>query len=169
MPFAIAWQMFAIDKTKTIYTSTSAYRQLRLDGQSQKEDRKAALNAALGGMWHEERAHSAFQVGNTCVRSGEGVENLERIVFHCPHWNKERCEAGLPSHAQEAQACVRLHGLLPAPPPGALPAHEPPLVMRAGVHTVWTDGSGRHSSNPHFRRCGERCWLALPWLSAIGL
>eukprot|EP00971_Amphidinium_carterae_P205425 4076908-Amphidinium_carterae.1 len=28
--------------------STSAYRQLKLDGQSQKEDRKAALNAALG-------------------------------------------------------------------------------------------------------------------------
>eukprot|EP00971_Amphidinium_carterae_P257148 5105284-Amphidinium_carterae.1 len=28
--------------------STSAYQQLKLDGQSQKEDRKAALNAALG-------------------------------------------------------------------------------------------------------------------------
>eukprot|EP00971_Amphidinium_carterae_P205631 4080529-Amphidinium_carterae.1 len=42
--------------------------------------------------------------------------------------------------------------------------------MKAGVHTVWTDGSGRHSSNPHFKRCGvgyvtdtgERSWLALP-------
>eukprot|EP00971_Amphidinium_carterae_P199309 3955320-Amphidinium_carterae.1 len=44
-----------------------------------------------------------------------------------------------------APACVRrLHGLLPAPPLGLLPAHEPPLVMKAGVHTVWTDGSGRH-------------------------
>eukprot|EP00971_Amphidinium_carterae_P249088 4944270-Amphidinium_carterae.1 len=60
--------------------------------------------------------------------------------------------------------------LLPAPPPGLLPAHEPALVMKAGVRTVWTDGSGRHSSNPHFRRCGvgyvtdtgERCWMALP-------
>eukprot|EP00971_Amphidinium_carterae_P331519 6465140-Amphidinium_carterae.2 len=38
------------------------------------------------------------------------------------------------------------------------------------VGTVWTDGSGRHSSNPHFRRCGvgyvtvtgERVWLPLP-------
>eukprot|EP00971_Amphidinium_carterae_P105814 2095492-Amphidinium_carterae.1 len=49
----------------------SADRQLKLDGQSQKEDRKAALNAALGGVWHEERAHSAFQVGDTCVRCGE--------------------------------------------------------------------------------------------------
>eukprot|EP00971_Amphidinium_carterae_P274877 5454101-Amphidinium_carterae.1 len=69
-------------------------------------------------------------------------------------------------------ACVRLHGLrlLPAPPPGVIPAHEPALLMKAGVHTVWTDGSGRHSSNPHFRKCGvgyvtdigERFWLALP-------
>eukprot|EP00971_Amphidinium_carterae_P276863 5494601-Amphidinium_carterae.2 len=91
---------------------------------------------------------SKLQVGDTCVRCGEGVENLEHIVHHCPHWSKERCESGLPSHAQEAPACVRLHGLLPAPPRGAFPGHEPPLVMRAGVHTVWTDGSGRHSSNP---------------------
>eukprot|EP00971_Amphidinium_carterae_P137256 2719583-Amphidinium_carterae.1 len=50
---------------------TSAYRQLKLDGQSQKEERKAALNAALGGVWHEERSHSAFQVGDICVRCGE--------------------------------------------------------------------------------------------------
>eukprot|EP00971_Amphidinium_carterae_P004869 97399-Amphidinium_carterae.1 len=42
--------------------------------------------------------------------------------------------------------------------------------MKAGVRSVWTDGSGRHSSNAHFRRCvvgkvtdtGERCWMALP-------
>eukprot|EP00971_Amphidinium_carterae_P345662 6486743-Amphidinium_carterae.2 len=30
-------------------------------------------------------------------------------------------------------------------------SHEPALASRLGVHT---DGSGRHSSNPHFRRCG---------------
>eukprot|EP00971_Amphidinium_carterae_P296345 5886583-Amphidinium_carterae.1 len=38
--------------------------------------------------------------------------------------------------------------------------------------TVWTDGSGSHSSNPHFRRCGvgyytdtgESVWLPLPGL-----
>eukprot|EP00971_Amphidinium_carterae_P223733 4439128-Amphidinium_carterae.1 len=122
-----------------------------------KEDRKAALNAALGGVWHEERAHSAVQVGDICVRCGEEVENLEHIVLHrlhCPHWNKERREACLPSHTAVAPACVRLHGLLPAPGPGLLPAHEPALVSKAGVNTVWTDGLGKHSSNPHFRRCG---------------
>eukprot|EP00971_Amphidinium_carterae_P207680 4120927-Amphidinium_carterae.2 len=48
--------------------------------------------------------------------------------------------------------------------------------MRRGVHTVWTDGSGRHSNNPHFRRCGvgystdteERAWLPLPGCLAAG-
>eukprot|EP00971_Amphidinium_carterae_P021176 418057-Amphidinium_carterae.1 len=42
------------------------------------------------------------------------------------------------------------------------------LVVRLGVHkkcTVWTDGPGRYSSNPHFRGVGyvtdtgERVWL----------
>eukprot|EP00971_Amphidinium_carterae_P325222 6455391-Amphidinium_carterae.1 len=44
-----------------------SFRQLKLDGQSQKEERKVALNAALGGKWFEARAHSAFQVGDLCV------------------------------------------------------------------------------------------------------
>eukprot|EP00971_Amphidinium_carterae_P225479 4472357-Amphidinium_carterae.1 len=51
--------------------STAAYRQLKLDGQSQKEDRKAAVNAALGGVWHEERAHSALAC--RLMRSKPGV------------------------------------------------------------------------------------------------
>eukprot|EP00971_Amphidinium_carterae_P185405 3681270-Amphidinium_carterae.1 len=50
--------------------------------------------------------------------------------------------------------------------------HELALVSILGVHTVWTDGSGRHSSNPHFRRCGfgyytdigESVWLPVPGL-----
>eukprot|EP00971_Amphidinium_carterae_P195769 3884800-Amphidinium_carterae.2 len=134
--------------------SCAVLEQLKFDGQSQNEDRKAALNAALGGVWHGERVHSAFQDGDTCVRCGEAVENLEHLVHHCPDWNKERRESGLPIHVLEAPPCVRLHGLLPAPPAGAVPTHEPASVMRRGMHTVWTDGSGRHSSNPHFRRCG---------------
>eukprot|EP00971_Amphidinium_carterae_P081283 1608076-Amphidinium_carterae.1 len=97
--------------------STSAYKQLKLDGQSQKEDRKVALNAALGVVWHEEYGRSAFQVGDTCVRCGEAVENLEHVVHHCPHLNKERRESGLPTHALEAPACVRLHGLFGRVPP----------------------------------------------------
>eukprot|EP00971_Amphidinium_carterae_P328271 6460055-Amphidinium_carterae.1 len=44
--------------------------------------------------------------------------------------------------------------LLPAPRLLVLLTHEPALVNRAGVGTVWTDGSGRHSSDPQHRRCG---------------
>eukprot|EP00971_Amphidinium_carterae_P245723 4879687-Amphidinium_carterae.1 len=32
--------------------------------------------------------------------------------------------------------------------------HEPPLASRLGAHTAWANGFGRHSNNPHFRRCG---------------
>eukprot|EP00971_Amphidinium_carterae_P045146 888379-Amphidinium_carterae.2 len=33
-------------------------------------------------------------------------------------------------------------------------SHQPVLVNRIGVVTVWTDGSGRHSDDPQHRRCG---------------
>eukprot|EP00971_Amphidinium_carterae_P193808 3845547-Amphidinium_carterae.1 len=41
----------------------------------------------------------------------------------------------LPEHAAVAPACVRLHGLLPAPGPGLLPAREPDLIPKLGVTT----------------------------------
>eukprot|EP00971_Amphidinium_carterae_P299767 5955908-Amphidinium_carterae.1 len=44
-------------------------------------------------------------------------------------------------------------GLLPAPRLPAIRTFEPVLANRAGVVTVWTDGSGRNSSDPHHRRC----------------
>eukprot|EP00971_Amphidinium_carterae_P235767 4678991-Amphidinium_carterae.1 len=82
---------------------------------------------------------SGTLLGPCAPKCGEAVENLEHIVHHCLHWNKKCRESGLPIHGLEASACVRLHGLLPAPPPGAVPTHEPALVVRHGVHTVWTD------------------------------
>eukprot|EP00971_Amphidinium_carterae_P144037 2854332-Amphidinium_carterae.1 len=73
-----------------------------------------------------------------------GANNIG--FHHCPHWHKKRREFGLPASAQQAPACVRLDGFLPAP----LPTHEPALVFRQNVDTVWTDGFGRHSSKPLF-------------------
>eukprot|EP00971_Amphidinium_carterae_P300434 5969343-Amphidinium_carterae.2 len=49
-------------------------------------------------------------------------------------------------HASLCQvACYRLP---------AIRTYEPALVHRVGVVTVWTDASGRHSSDPQHRRCG---------------
>eukprot|EP00971_Amphidinium_carterae_P299045 5941136-Amphidinium_carterae.1 len=59
--------------------ATQSLRQLKLDGQSQKDSVTSALNAALGGVWHEVRANSVFEVGDMCVRCGEAVEDFEHI------------------------------------------------------------------------------------------
>eukprot|EP00971_Amphidinium_carterae_P250393 4970908-Amphidinium_carterae.1 len=73
---------------------------------------------------------------------------LEHIVHHCPAWAAERREAALAASALDAPPCVKMHGLLPAPHKQGIITHEPALASRPGVHIVWTDGSGRHSSNP---------------------
>eukprot|EP00971_Amphidinium_carterae_P327379 6458705-Amphidinium_carterae.3 len=106
-----------------------------------------------------------------CVRCGEAVEDLEHIVHHCAAWAAERREVVLPACALEAPPCVKLHGLLPAPQRQVVLNHEPALASRLGVRNVWTDGSGRHSSNPHFRRCrvGYYYYSALTWAEAIRL
>eukprot|EP00971_Amphidinium_carterae_P297526 5911202-Amphidinium_carterae.1 len=72
--------------------ANQALRQLKHDGQNQKNNVKTALNAALGGAWHVARVHSVFEVGELCVRCGEAVEDLEHIVHHCPAWVAERRE-----------------------------------------------------------------------------
>eukprot|EP00971_Amphidinium_carterae_P087110 1723173-Amphidinium_carterae.1 len=82
------------------------------------------------------------------------VENLSHIVSRCPHWHKERRQVELPEDDQTVPACVKLHGLLLAAKVPSVITHEPVLVHRTGVTTVWTDGSGRHSSDPLHRRCG---------------
>eukprot|EP00971_Amphidinium_carterae_P225881 4479955-Amphidinium_carterae.1 len=100
------------------------------------------------------------------------AEDLEHIVHHCPACAAERREVALPASVLDAPPCVKLHGLLPAPQRQVVINHEPALVSRLGVHTVSTDVSGRHSSNPHYRRCGvgyctdigESVWMSLPGL-----
>eukprot|EP00971_Amphidinium_carterae_P238850 4741452-Amphidinium_carterae.1 len=150
--------------------ATQTLRQLKLDGQSQTDSVKFALNADLGGVWHEVRANSVSEVGEVCVRCGEVVEDLEHTA-----WAAERREVALPASALEAPPCVRLHGLLPAPKRQVVLNHKPALASRLGVHVVWTDGSGRHSSNPHFRRrgvgyytdTGESVFLPLAGLAGL--
>eukprot|EP00971_Amphidinium_carterae_P178410 3539353-Amphidinium_carterae.2 len=74
-------------------------------GKSQKDSVKSALNAALGGVWHEVRANSVFEVGELRVRCAEAVEDIEHIVHHCPAWAAERREVALPASALEAPPC----------------------------------------------------------------
>eukprot|EP00971_Amphidinium_carterae_P082352 1628259-Amphidinium_carterae.1 len=62
-------------------------------------------------------------------------------------WSSRRDDDATPPH-------VKLHGLLPAPRLPAIRTFELALANRAGVATVWIDGSGP----PHHRRCGVGCY-----------
>eukprot|EP00971_Amphidinium_carterae_P064146 1269911-Amphidinium_carterae.1 len=61
---------------------------------------------------------------------------------------KRRCLLMMTPHLV-ASSCM----ILPAPRNPPVLTQEPVLVNRTGVITVWTDGSGRYSDDPHHRRC----------------
>eukprot|EP00971_Amphidinium_carterae_P340338 6478629-Amphidinium_carterae.1 len=65
-------------------------KQLKLDGESQRDTVKIAP------------VHAESGVGDLCVRCGEAMEDLEHIVHHCPAWNGEQPEVGIPASALEA-------------------------------------------------------------------
>eukprot|EP00971_Amphidinium_carterae_P247479 4914041-Amphidinium_carterae.3 len=120
---------------------------------------------------HEERTHRAFFVGDlVCVEELK----ISHMLFRRPRWHMERRQLELPADEDSVPPCVKLHGLLPAPQLPAVITHEPALVYKANVvATVWTDGSGKHSSDPHHRRRGvayytdtqERVWIPLPGIN----
>eukprot|EP00971_Amphidinium_carterae_P337250 6473971-Amphidinium_carterae.5 len=60
-----------------------------------------------------------------------------KIVFRCPHWHKERPQLEPPTDNETVLACVKLHGLLPAPRLPAMLTLEPALsVHRAELLAV---------------------------------
>eukprot|EP00971_Amphidinium_carterae_P025968 512067-Amphidinium_carterae.7 len=59
------------------------------------------------------------------MQGGSGG-HLSHIIFQCPCWHKERRQVELP--AADTPACVKLHGLLPAPRVLAVLSQEPALV-----------------------------------------
>eukprot|EP00971_Amphidinium_carterae_P112951 2236926-Amphidinium_carterae.1 len=128
--------------------STQSFKHLKRSANKTEDSFRSALNAALGGVWHEARAHSAFSVGDLCVRCKGEPEDLAHIVYRCPHWHKERRQVELPADDENTPPCVKLHGLLPSPKLPAVRTQEPALECRAGVTTVWTDGSGRTAVTP---------------------
>eukprot|EP00971_Amphidinium_carterae_P276285 5482673-Amphidinium_carterae.1 len=107
---------------------------------------RTAVNAALGGVWHEVRTHKAFTVGETCVRCQV-------------HALAQRETTGTTSGGCRHYSCLRQAPWLASCATGTGNSHP-----RTGL--------GRHSSDPQHRRCGvgyyihtqERVWFPLPRL-----
>eukprot|EP00971_Amphidinium_carterae_P343445 6483193-Amphidinium_carterae.3 len=90
-----------------------------------------------GPVWHEARAHASFQVVYTTARIG--TRSVVSLVC-----------GRLPALLSKAPLVCVFMGFCRRPPV-PLPTHEPQepaLVLRQGVDIAWTDGPGRHSSNP---------------------
>eukprot|EP00971_Amphidinium_carterae_P350264 6491460-Amphidinium_carterae.4 len=81
------------------------FRHLKRSTNKTEDSFGSALNAALGGVWHEVRTHSAFSLGELCVRCKGEPEDLAHIVYRCPHWHKERQQVELPEHDEETPPC----------------------------------------------------------------
>eukprot|EP00971_Amphidinium_carterae_P119513 2367424-Amphidinium_carterae.1 len=70
--------------------NTQTFRHLKKSAAKAEDSTRTALNAALGGVWHEVRTNSTFSVGEVCVRCREEADDLSHILFRCPHRHKER-------------------------------------------------------------------------------
>eukprot|EP00971_Amphidinium_carterae_P309320 6146927-Amphidinium_carterae.1 len=134
--------------------STQTLRHLKKSTAKVDDRARGAVNAALGAVWHEVRTNSAFAVGELCVRCCEEAEDLAHILFRCPHWHKERRQVELPADDDGTPACVKLHGLLPAPRLPAVLTHEPALVYRAGAGTELSGLMDQDNIVVTLRRCG---------------
>eukprot|EP00971_Amphidinium_carterae_P198367 3937000-Amphidinium_carterae.1 len=100
--------------------ATQALRQLKLDGQSQKDNVETARE---------------FGDGDLCVRCGEAVEDLEHIAHHCPAWAAERREVALPASALKAPPCAKLQPRLWFP--GLLGPSEKWSTVCQAVRNFW--------------------------------
>jgi hypothetical protein len=131
------------------------------------EDRVAALRVLQsGGALPQTIAGKWVAGGSTCPHCHLAVETLQHRLWECPAWHKHRAQQ-LQGHSQaELAACLGQPALLS----GIIPLD--PLLVRAAeaarqagawppprpLHTVYTDGSCVHPTDPWLRRAA---WAAV--------
>eukprot|EP00971_Amphidinium_carterae_P231704 4598376-Amphidinium_carterae.3 len=94
---------------------------------------RAVLNAACGGLWMEGSA--------------------SYTLYDCPVLESQRKQAAVPAPREDIPKCVRVLGLgtlFPCP----LPCPEEAPSGTTTDEVLFTDGSGKHPTEPNHRRCG---------------
>eukprot|EP00971_Amphidinium_carterae_P195610 3881978-Amphidinium_carterae.1 len=114
--------------------SNQAMRHLKKCINKKDERTSAALNAALGEVWHEVTAHKAFAVGETCVRCQEEPEDALRMVatFLCSRVEMEQHQQQQILPATSASTSPRQ---LRPPPPAQAQSERP---LHCARHTAST-------------------------------
>eukprot|EP00971_Amphidinium_carterae_P085236 1686245-Amphidinium_carterae.2 len=134
--------------------------------QSQKGNVKSALNAAFGGALLEARSYVEFGVGELCVRCGEGLCTTVplgllkggRLSFRPAPWRRLLVSGFIDCFLHPGIRLLSIMSRLWLP--GV-------VFILCGLM-----GSGRYSSNPHFRACGVGYYIDIGvsvWLPFPGL
>eukprot|EP00971_Amphidinium_carterae_P339855 6477881-Amphidinium_carterae.2 len=100
--------------------STQTFGHLKTSTAKLDDRSRSAVNAGLGGVWHEAHTHSAFAVSYLCVRRRKEVEDLFRIVFCCDLGVKPGAGAGVPAQRSACSAGGSSNVLGPKSSNGAL-------------------------------------------------
>eukprot|EP00971_Amphidinium_carterae_P163163 3234778-Amphidinium_carterae.1 len=109
---------------------------------------RAVLNAACGGVWMGDRREKVFEESSQCPYCGEAEGSASHTLYDCPALETQRKQAAVPAPRDDIPACVRVLGLgtlFPCP----LLCPEEVSSGRTADEVLFTDGSGRHSTEPH--------------------
>eukprot|EP00971_Amphidinium_carterae_P242918 4823288-Amphidinium_carterae.3 len=117
---------------------------------------RAVLNAACGGLWMGDRRERVFQIeqDSQCPYCGEAEGSASHTLYDCPALEAQRKQAAVPAPRDDVPKCVRVLGLgtlFPSP----LPCPEEASSGRTKDDVLFTDGSGKHPTEPTHRRCGS--------------
>eukprot|EP00971_Amphidinium_carterae_P208607 4138795-Amphidinium_carterae.2 len=114
---------------------------------------RAVLNAACGGLWMGDRREKVFEQSSKCPYCGEAEGSASHTLYECPAFDSQRKQAAVPAPRDDIPKCVRVLGLgtlFPCP----LPCPEEASSGITTDEVLFTDGSGKHPTEPNHRRCG---------------
>eukprot|EP00971_Amphidinium_carterae_P101921 2017560-Amphidinium_carterae.1 len=114
---------------------------------------RSVINAACGGLWMNDRRARVFDKDPACAFCHEGIGTPQHVVFDCPFFAAQRKEAQVGTFRETVPACVQTFGL------GIQFPQELATVVEPSPGTtedtlLFTDGSGKHPTEPNHRKCG---------------
>eukprot|EP00971_Amphidinium_carterae_P334450 6469752-Amphidinium_carterae.1 len=100
-----------------------------------------------------DRRARVFDKDPACAFCHEGVGSPQHVVFDCPFFAAQRKEAQVGTFRDTVPACVQTFGL-GIQFPQKLATVVEPLPGTTEDTLLFTEGSGKHPTEPNHRKCG---------------